>query len=124
MICPTSMICLPLFQGCNLNRQIKREVIGTPQKTDISSLLLVQLQDKVSNLQNQISTDSQSLQHEIATEVDQLRTEQAKMKAEVLQQVQTEMNVMKENMGDVQIKMNEYHPNTEGTCMSMWGFIS
>ena len=38
------------------------------------------------------------------------------MKAEVLQQVETEMNAMKESMGDVQTKMNEYHPNTEGIC--------
>ena len=110
------------YQGCDLHRRIKREVIGSPQRTEISSLLLVQLQDKVSNLQTQITTDSQSLQHEIVTEVDQLRTEQAKMKAEVLQQFETEMNLMRESMGNVQTMMNEYHPNTEGMCV--WELFS
>ena len=68
----------------------KREVVASSSQPDVHTLLLAQLQDKLSNIQSQYQVADNNLQHEITSQAAELR-----------QEVKSESAKLQQQLGDV-----------------------
>ena len=89
----------------------KREVISSSvAKPDVQRLLLLQLQDKVSNLQHQYQVKDSDVQEEITAQAAELRQE---MKSESAK-LQTQLGYVRQQVQKISSSIISYHSNKAG----------
>ena len=109
------------FKACSKHGSLektedKREVVSSSSQPDVHTLLLVQLQDKLSNIQSQYQVADNNLQHEITAQAAELRqevkSESAKLQqqlGDVRQQVSTELAAVDRSIQKINKTMVEFH---------------
>ena len=89
----------------------KREVISSSvAKPDVQTLLLIQLQDKVSNLQHQYQVKDSDLQREITAQAEELGQE---MKSES-SKLQAQLGDVRQQVQKINSTIISYHSNKAG----------
>ena len=99
----------------------KREVLSSSAKPDLQSLLLIQLQDKLSNIQHEYQVGDSDLQREITAQAAELRQEMKSESAKVQTQLGDVIQGMSRDMSRIDLRIQQmnktistYHRSKNG----------
>ena len=105
----------------NLAHHQKREVLSSSVKPDLQSLLLIQLQDKLSNIQHEYQVGDSDLQREITAQAAELRQEMKSESAKVQTQLGDVIQGMSRDMSRIDLRIQQmnktistYHRSKNG----------
>ena len=91
----------------NLAHHQKREVLSSSVKPDLQSLLLIQLQDKLSNIQHEYQVGDSDLQREITAQAAELRQEMKSESAKVQIQLGDVIQGMSRDMSRIDLRIQQ-----------------